>query len=86
MTRDILVYYRNRRRLHGRIIFIILSSTVVATFVKGVFAKCVILSALAGDVKDGNTPPPVWIFINGGKTTREIDGRRVRERITERAI
>jgi len=53
---------------------------VVATSVKGVFAKCVILSALAGDVKDGNTPPPVWIFINGGKTTRETDGWRVRER------
>jgi len=52
---------------------------------KGVFAKCVKLSALAGDVKDGNTPPPVWIFINGGKTTREIDGWRVRERVNERA-
>jgi len=53
--------------------------------VKGVFAKCVIFSALAGDVRDGNAPPPIWVFINGGKTTREIDGRRVRERITERA-
>lgn len=66
MTRDI--FYR--RRLPGRIIFIILSSAVVATSVKGVFAKCVILIALAGDVRDGSAPPPVWVFINGGKTTR----------------
>jgi len=31
---------------------------VVATSMKGVFAKRVILSALAGDVKVLNTPPP----------------------------